>query len=417
MQGRAKEIGVHQQNLYPKTFFIFTGRNKRVPCSVLESFFLIMLNRRTLRIKVMQSLFAFEQCREANHELAKENLADYFTPNLNSMEVQDKATLKQEKEAALKTFEQKFENPDASVDQPAKIVQLVEQELAQYRNSVKRDFDFFRKSTLLDIENLSGTYYLILNLFTALASVAAADKKNAFVNISKNPFIQAIANSAELKTESGKTGGHWDNRMDKVRGWFKDIVKGDPDFIEYSSLSEPTADQHHDVLKHVLRKLFIQQTAIASFFEEQDMHWAEDKEVLKSMVEKSLKSIKSNGTLELQKLSLEWDDDKIFVEQLFEAAAWLPEKHKALIGQHTVNWEVDRLPLTDRVVLQLAIAELTKFPAIPVKVTINEYIELTKAYSTPKSKQFINGILDVISKALKNSGEMKKSGRGLIDNK
>ncbi len=88
-----------------------------------------------------------------------------------------------------------------------------------------------------------------------------------------------------------------------------------------------------------------------------------------------------------------------------------------MIANNTKNWEVDRLPLTDRVILEMAIAELTDFPNIPVKVTINEYIELAKQYSTPKSRQFINGILDVISKDLKDSGKIKKSGRGLMDNK
>jgi transcription antitermination protein NusB len=78
---------------------------------------------------------------------------------------------------------------------------------------------------------------------------------------------------------------------------------------------------------------------------------------------------------------------------------------------------VERLPLTDRMILEMAIAELLEFPNIPVKVTINEYIELAKNYSTPNSRQFINGILDVISKELKEKGSVKKSGRGLIDNK
>jgi len=75
------------------------------------------------------------------------------------------------------------------------------------------------------------------------------------------------------------------------------------------------------------------------------------------------------------------------------------------------------LPLTDQVILGMALAEMVNFPGIPVKVTINEYIELAKEYSTPKSRQFINGILDVISKKMQESGAMKKSGRGLIDNK
>ena len=105
------------------------------------------------------------------------------------------------------------------------------------------------------------------------------------------------------------------------------------------------------------------------------------------------------------------------IEKLFKETIGLGIQHKELISQNTKNWEVDRLPLTDRVILEMAIAEMVNFPSIPVKVTINEYIELAKEYSTPKSRQFINGILDVISKKMKESGAMKKSGRGLIDNK
>ncbi|MEJ0055456.1 MAG: transcription antitermination factor NusB [Bacteroidota bacterium] len=105
------------------------------------------------------------------------------------------------------------------------------------------------------------------------------------------------------------------------------------------------------------------------------------------------------------------------MEKLFVATTKLDKSYHELIANNTKNWEVDRLPLTDRVILEMAIAELTDFPNIPVKVTINEYIELAKQYSTPKSRQFINGILDVISKDLKDSGKIKKSGRGLMDNK
>ena len=92
-------------------------------------------------------------------------------------------------------------------------------------------------------------------------------------------------------------------------------------------------------------------------------------------------------------------------------------QYKQLIAQNTKNWEVERLPLTDRIILEMALAEMIHFPNIPVKVTINEYIELSKEYSTPKSRQFINGILDVMAKTMKESGMIKKSGRGLIDNK
>ena len=365
----------------------------------------------------MQSLFAFEQCREANHLLGRDELALEFQPNLNSMEVQDKALLKKQRELALHTFDLKFNDPDHKLPDNTRISQAIEQKLADYKNRLQKDFDFLRKTTLLDIEKISNTYLTILNLFSALASVAATDKRNVHQNFVSNLFIEAIKNSIELKNETNKSGSHWDNRMDKVRGWFKDIVRVDEGFIKHAEIKSPNQDEQLEIIKYILRKIIISNTAIAGYFEDDDLRWAEDKEVLKSMVEKSFKSIKTKGVLELQKLSMEWEEDKEFVEELFQKSAWLPEKYISLIGQHTINWEVDRLPLTDRVILQMAITEFTHFPNIPVKVTINEYIELTKGYSTPKSKQFINGILDVISKELKGSGDLKKSGRGLIDNK
>jgi N utilization substance protein B len=157
---------------------------------------------------------------------------------------------------------------------------------------------------------------------------------------------------------------------------------------------------------------------INSYFEEEDIHWAEDQEIVKSLVDKTIKSRNAeSGIIELQKLSLDWEDDREFMIRLFSTTVELEEKYKKLIARNTKNWEVDRLPLTDRIILEMAIAELITFSHIPVKVSINEYIELAKLYSTPKSRQFINGILDVIAKELVSSGDMKKSGRGLIDNK
>jgi N utilization substance protein B len=137
------------------------------------------------------------------------------------------------------------------------------------------------------------------------------------------------------------------------------------------------------------------------------------------MAEKTIKSFdpEEGKPLQLHTLSVNWEDDRDFIETLFTTSTNLEEKYRELIASNTRNWEVERLPLTDRVILEMSIAELISFPNIPVKVTMKEYIELAKNYSTPKSRQFINGILDVISKELKTTGDVKKSGRGLIDNK
>ena len=109
------------------------------------------------------------------------------------------------------------------------------------------------------------------------------------------------------------------------------------------------------------------------------------------------------------------EDDKLFFEELFDYSVTEDKQLSAWIGDQTKNWESDRLAVADFIILKMALAEMVKFSSIPVKVSINEYIELAKNYSTPKSGQFINGILDVVSGRLVREKVINKSGRGLID--
>jgi transcription antitermination protein NusB len=196
-------------------------------------------------------------------------------------------------------------------------------------------------------------------------------------------------------------------------------VRQDNEYLAYLDKKSPTLEDQKKFANHLFKRVILGKTVINEFFEEEVLRWAEDKEIVKGLVEKTVKSFdpETKGALTLHTLSVNWEEDKDFIEKLYENSAHLDPQYKDLIARNTRNWEVDRLPLTDRMIIEMAISELLQFPNIPVKVTINEYIELAKNYSTPKSRQFINGILDVISKELKESGSFKKSGRGLMDNK
>jgi len=204
-----------------------------------------------------------------------------------------------------------------------------------------------------------------------------------------------------------------------VRLWFRDVVRQDNEYLNYLDRKNPSLDEQKKFVNHLFKKVILGKTVINDFYEEEVLRWAEDKDIVKALVEKTVKSFEpeTQKDITLHTLSLNWDDDKDFIETLYQTATNLKPNHRELISNNTRNWEVERLPLTDRIILEMAIAELLSFPNIPVKVTINEYIELAKTYSTPKSRNFINGILDVIAKELSESGEIKKSGRGLIDNK
>jgi N utilization substance protein B len=153
---------------------------------------------------------------------------------------------------------------------------------------------------------------------------------------------------------------------------------------------------------------------MTEFFEEKDLNWNLNKDVVKSMSTKTFK-IEALEDLSLQPLALQWEDDKSFFEDLYEFTLDSDKDLNGWVEAQTKNWESDRLAMTDFILLKMAIAEMIKFPSIPVKVSINEYIELAKNYSTPKSGQFINGILDEISIRLMSEKIIQKSGRGLID--
>ncbi len=374
-----------------------------------------MLNRRTIRIKIMQSLFAYSQCKDADLLLAHDLIEERFQPDLNSMEVQNKELLRSQKKSALQLFEKKMKGLDGS-DEDAAVNKTVENAFSLYYKSIKKDQTYLSKNILLEMEKLAATYHSILSLILALAAQAGSDKKTDHSNFIKHAWIKAWNQNDELSKAVPKENSGWEGRMDKVRGWFRDVIKEDATYKKFISEDNPDEESQKAFIKHLSRKIILGTGAINDYFEEQNMRWAEDKDIIKSMVDKTIKSY-SDGKITLQKVSLNWDDDQEFIERLFNSAIELEPQYKELIAKNTRNWEVDRLPLTDRVILEMAISEMIHFPNIPVKVTINEYIELSKDYSTPKSRQFINGILDVISKVMKESGALKKSGRGLLDNK
>ena len=379
-----------------------------------------MLNRRSLRIKVMQSLFALQQCKDATFELCQEKIAEEFLPDLNSMEVQNKELLGQQKKTAVKLFQAAFESGAMKADhEDEKIKKAVNNGFVFYNNQIKKDTDFFRKNLVSEVEKIYEHYIATLSLAVAFAELAEADKKVSHKNFVNNSWIKGLKNSEALKKDALKLGRHWQDHVEKVRLWFRDVVRQDNEYLNYLDRKSPSEEDQRKFVSHLFKKIILGKTVINDFYEEEVLRWAEDKDIVKALVEKTVKSFEPSKSKEvaLHSLSLNWEEDKEFIETLYNTAINLTGKHRELIASNTRNWEVERLPLTDRIILEMAIAELISFQNIPVKVSINEYIELAKTYSTPKSRQFINGILDVIAKELQDSGELKKSGRGLIDNK
>lgn len=165
----------------------------------------------------------------------------------------------------------------------------------------------------------------------------------------------------------------------------------------------------------LITELFAGSEDLDSNLEEQSIFWNDDMEYIAAMVEKTLKKFKSDSGENTSLMPLyKNDEDAEFVKILFRKTIIHSEKCSELIDKNTTNWEVERIALMDILVMKLAITEILEFPEIPVKVTLNEYIEIAKYYCTSKSSTFVNGILDNIVKKIREEGLFNKFGRGLI---
>lgn len=382
----------------------------------------------------MQALYAVQKCEEANFELAQDHIEDIFTPDLNSMEVQDKALLKQNAKTAKKIFKSNYQSHQIKEEQDSnpEIRSAVSDAINLFQTNVKKDISFVRKDMLEAVNTLLENYYLSLKLLIEFADLAKEDVekrekrlsesgKQIFkseLNLFHNKGIKILKEDDALQSEFIRFGTSWEDDMLDVQEWYRDYLKKADFYKEYMLKNEPSFEEDVEVLNQVCRQLILKNEAITNFMAERDLYWEENKSALKSMLKKSIKSLDDmTQHIELIELSANWEDDSEFFKELFQQTILHDEEYEKLISEFAQNWATDRIAAVDMIILKMAVAEMLNFPSIPVKVTINEYIELSKNYSTQKSKQFVNGLLDKISISLEKEDKIKKSGRGLIDNK
>lgn len=394
-----------------------------------------MLNRRILRVKAFQNLYAYEQCKGSNLNISKDFIRASFLPDLNSMEVQDKTALSKEAEEAIKLFEQNLTSKDLlkSSEAGRKVKQVVLDALKKYNEANEKDHQFLLKNMVVSAERIPQLYLLAIELLQAFAKHVEKEieKKKKFagnnpigfgneLNFPNNKVLASLRESDLYRAAIARNNVNLDDVELEIREWFRDYVKPSEQYQAYLQLESPTLEQDFDLVDDLLKKVLFKNDVILNFFSEKDLNWTEDKSVVRSLASKVLKNaanLNEENESQMPEIAMNWDEDKEFFQNIFNFTIENDTKSKALITQKTKNWDIDRLAFTDKVIISMAIAEMKNFPSIPVKVSINEYIDISKTYSTPKSKQFVNGLLDVMAKELTESGEIRKSGRGLLDNK
>ncbi|MBG0861231.1 MAG: transcription antitermination factor NusB [Bacteroidales bacterium] len=283
------------------------------------------------------------------------------------------------------------------------------------------------KELMFSITKTYDLYHLLLMLVVEIADIASEKIDQALqkriptpedLNPNRrfidNAVVSQLRNNTELqKYISGKKLS-WANYRHIPRLLYNRMTTWDV-YNEYmkAGTSEYSSDKKY--IMRLISDLFVNSEDLNTCLEEQSIYWNDDMEYVMVMIEKTLKKFKP-GTGEKNSLMplFKNEEDEEFVRMLFRKAVVHASKCSELIDNNTTNWEVERIALMDILVMRLAITEILEFSEIPVKVTLNEYIEIAKYYCTSKSSTFVNGILDNIVKEIRELGLVKKQGRGLV---
>ncbi|MFT3739140.1 MAG: transcription antitermination factor NusB [Breznakibacter sp.] len=228
-----------------------------------------------------------------------------------------------------------------------------------------------------------------------------------------NKLLNKLADNKALLKYIELTGISWGNYPELVKKLLG-IVRESQVYKDYMTTESTDFETDKKFIVKLVEKILAPLDMLYVHFEEQSIYWNDEAEFIVSMAIKTVKELKDeNG--ENQGLLPEFKDeeDRDFVKTLFRKSILNETEYRALIEQHTKNWDVERVAFLDIVLMQIALAEINEFVNIPVKVTLNEYIELAKHYSTSKSGVFINGILDKAVESLKGGNKIIKMDRGL----
>jgi N utilization substance protein B len=315
-----------------------------------------MLNRRHLRIKVLQTLYAYFQAEEDN----------------------------------LKKTEQEL---FAAVDRIYDLYLYLMLSFGELKEIAENRIDDNKKKIRPTDEDMNPN--------------------RRFVD---NPIITLLQDSYELRNAAEDRKVNWIG--DENREMFRKIyltMRESETYFAHMNSDDTSFDAAILFAVDIFKSEIANSDLIYNFFEEKSIHWLDDIDLACQMVIKTIKAATENDKIEIMSLYKDKEDEQDFIKLLLRKTVSMDTENLALIDDLTKNWELDRIAKMDILLLKMAITELQIFKNIPKKVTLNEYIEISKFYSTPKSHGFINGILDNAIDRLEKDGKMGKMGRGLMN--
>ena len=280
-------------------------------------------------------------------------------------------------------------------------------------NSIERIYDLFvlQLQTLVELQERALKHIdLVKN-----KHLATEEDKNPNERFVNNQVLLSIVESSSLKAniEALKLN-NWKEDNEYINILFQEMVESEF-YSEYMSKRTGSFDDDKRFIEQLFKEIVAPNEKLYSYYEDKKLTWINDYPAINTSILKLIKSVKPNqNQLVLPKMYRDDEEDPQFALDLFRRTLKYNDELQEEINGKSSNWESDRITLVDSILLKMAICELLHFPSIPVKVTINEYLEIAKEYATPKSSGFINGILDNLIKEYKSQNKLNKSGRGLM---
>ncbi len=304
--------------------------------------------------------------------------------------------------------------------------------MALYAFNRREDEDLAKAETelMFSIEKTYDLYHYLLLLVLEVADVAAEkidqglvkrvpthedlNPKRRFID---NLVISQLRKNKAFNSYNSTRKLSWINNSHIPRLMYNRMLTWKK-YEDYMASPDHSYVLDKKFINSLITEFFASSEDLEANFEEQSIYWNDDTDYVIVMIEKTLKKFKQDSGENVAMMPLfKNKEDEEFVRILFRKAVLHTKESSELIDNNTTNWEVERIALMDILVMQLAITEILEFPEIPVKVTLNEYIEISKYYCTSKSSTFVNGILDNIVKEIREKGLFNKSGRGLVGEK
>ena len=284
-----------------------------------------------------------------------------------------------------------------------KVVQIVYSYLIDGDKSI----DTAEKELFASLEKSYELYHLLLLIpveVTHLQRLRIDNARSKFMATAeeRTPNTRMIDNRFVAQLEEV-----WNDDTNYLRSLLDRILSSEI-YAQYLE-AEDSYENDRTFWKNIYRRLIFSDENLGEILESQSLYWNDDMPIISTFVLKTVKRFEESAGDEQELLPMFKDeDDRIFARTLFRRALLDSNDNKKLIEQFTRNWEIERIAFMDIVIMIVALAEITSFPSIPLQVSFNEYIEIAKSYSTSKSGNFINGVLEAITSLLKKEGRLEK---------